>query len=461
ADELRYICQRIGFQCLKETLFDDAGRHLFDGDMDPRTLISYFPEFCGSLFNPEDAVDMFAGVAEHLPEEDFIDDIIAANLVLNYSPHLSPNTRTALPAVELREILKLTAVDMLKQYLRKWRQKRKVVSGLKDERIVAIVETVLARLYSHFREKDELQSLLDGPNQIVLNELEPALIEAGQLNLLFKLYRQRGEEAKLIEALSRLATGEWVDAEIDDPLSQMFALLSEKRNRPLVQQWGIWLTNRDPERALKLLTSSTSNRRGAKAEDDQLVLKQIQETNPTAASQFLEHLVLSKRNNSASLHMQLAQTCIDQLLSCLSEEPISKLWRAKAASYGSGRSESPYFSYFASTTPDSASKHVRLKTMLFLQGSSLYDPHVIWERLKPHENVFALELAIVEGRCGNDRAALTTLVHGLKRISVYRGGLGTSRLPQPEEGLFRVNKGYLAMVSALNFGFGVEEWSIF
>lgn len=112
----------------------------------------------------------------------------------------------------------------------------------------------------------------------------------------------------------RLVTGEWVDAEVEDPLSQMFALLGEKRNRPLVQQWGVWLTNRDPERAMKvllqrspgyyqdlihgsqLLTSSTSNRRGAKSGDDQLVLQQLQETNPAAAAQFLEHLVLSKRN---------------------------------------------------------------------------------------------------------------------------------------------------------------------
>ncbi|THG94292.1 hypothetical protein EW026_g7148, partial [Hermanssonia centrifuga] len=75
ADELRYVFQRIGFQCLTETLFDDAGKHFFSGSLDPRVLVSYYPELCGSLFESEEAVDVFSGVAEHMPPEASIDDI--------------------------------------------------------------------------------------------------------------------------------------------------------------------------------------------------------------------------------------------------------------------------------------------------------------------------------------------------------------------------------------------------
>ena len=50
-------------------------------------------------------------------------DVVAQNLVRNYSPHLSPNTREAPPTVELRNILSMTARDMLESYLRKWRRK--------------------------------------------------------------------------------------------------------------------------------------------------------------------------------------------------------------------------------------------------------------------------------------------------------------------------------------------------
>jgi hypothetical protein len=75
AEELRYLYQRIGFQCFTETLFEDAGRHLFNGELDPRLLVSYYPDLRGSLFTADDVMDVFAGVAEHMPQENSVDDI--------------------------------------------------------------------------------------------------------------------------------------------------------------------------------------------------------------------------------------------------------------------------------------------------------------------------------------------------------------------------------------------------
>ena len=73
--ELRYVYQRIGFQCLSETLFEEAGNNFFAGDLDPRALISYYPDLRGSLFNEKDTLDIYAGVAEHMPPESSIDEI--------------------------------------------------------------------------------------------------------------------------------------------------------------------------------------------------------------------------------------------------------------------------------------------------------------------------------------------------------------------------------------------------
>ncbi len=75
AEELRYVYQRIGFQCFKETLFDDSGKHLFNGELDPRILISFYPDLRGSLFTSDDSIDMFAGIAEHMPKEGSVDQI--------------------------------------------------------------------------------------------------------------------------------------------------------------------------------------------------------------------------------------------------------------------------------------------------------------------------------------------------------------------------------------------------
>jgi hypothetical protein len=54
------------------------------------------------------------------------------------------------------------------------------------------------------------------------------------------------------ELLSRLASGEWVDDTVHDPLSQMFALLNMKRDRESINEWCVWLVKRDRDRTLKV-----------------------------------------------------------------------------------------------------------------------------------------------------------------------------------------------------------------
>jgi hypothetical protein len=73
----------------------------------------------------------------------------------------------------------------------------------------------------------------------------------------------RGVVSKRCLSLRRLVEGDWMDDDIADPLSSMFTFLMEKRDRKLTQHWGIWLTKRDPERALKVCSSMRSRgRRG-------------------------------------------------------------------------------------------------------------------------------------------------------------------------------------------------------
>jgi hypothetical protein len=116
----------------------------------------------------------------------------------------------------------------------------------------------------------------------------------------------------------RLVEGEWTDTEIPDPLSDMFALLTARRNRALVQQWGAWLAGKDAERALTVgqcqaqffafgntshersrwrstvIGHHGSTKRGRKTEDEAATLQQIRAVNPEAGVRFLEHLVLQK-----------------------------------------------------------------------------------------------------------------------------------------------------------------------
>ncbi|KAF5384226.1 hypothetical protein D9615_003441 [Tricholomella constricta] len=420
ADELRYVYQRIGFQCFKETRFAEATNCFFDGEVDPRLVISYYPDLRGSLFTSDDSMDVFAGVAERMPPEASVEDIVR-----NYSPHLSPNTRSAPSTAELRKILVAEANEKLEVFLTRWRARR-IVEGGSDQAVggstnntrladpsVEVVDTVLGKLYAQLEKTQHLYSLLREPHHIVINEVEPVLERTGQYNALCMLYKEKGEEAKLLEVWSKLIDGQWTDEDVKDPLSDMIALLTEKRDRALTQHWGLWLTQRDPERGLKLLMPKDSGKRRERPDEDLALFESIKEANPAAGIQFLEYLVLQRRSSSHQLHTLLATSCIQQLSVALAQESVSKLWRAKAASYTSNRTDASFLSYFASTTPDSPHKRTRLKTVLFLAGSSLYDPAIVRSLLLERNKVLRLELAIVDGKLGNHRAALSTLVHDL------------------------------------------------
>ena len=74
-EELNYVYQRIGFQCFSETLFEDAGKSFFEGNLDPRLLVSYFPDLRGTLFTADDSINVYAGVAARMPSEASVDDI--------------------------------------------------------------------------------------------------------------------------------------------------------------------------------------------------------------------------------------------------------------------------------------------------------------------------------------------------------------------------------------------------
>ncbi|KAJ3777136.1 hypothetical protein FB446DRAFT_718785 [Lentinula raphanica] len=487
-EQLQYIYQRIGFQCFKETLFEDAGKYLFEGALDPRVLVSYYPQLCGPSNSTEDTVDMFAGVAEHMPTESSVEEIIAANLVRNYSPHLSPNTREAPSTSELRKILSLAAEDMLEAFLRKCRTKRVLENqglggkGGKGEAILttsrqdeyAVVDTVLVKLFAKSEKTRDLYALVHEPHHIVIPEVEPVLIKNGQYNALCELFQQAGDHEKLLEVWAKLIDGEWSDEDVSDPVQTMVTYLTNLNERgdrstlitQLTQKWALWLVpeKRAPDQGLKLLMScraparvggkrSTRHQRNqstpnpdliaqSEAEDQQL-LHRLREVNPSVALQYLEYLILQRGSKAQDIHMEYAMACTDELLGHLkNDEGIERLWRAKASSYFSSSTSSllgtlppsassssptsststplPFISYFASTTPDSPSKRVRLKNLLFLQASGLYDVNAVKQRILSasegddkkgkYKPLLALELAVLESKLGNHRSVLECLV---------------------------------------------------
>ncbi|KAL5523259.1 hypothetical protein ACEPAF_1526 [Sanghuangporus sanghuang] len=411
-EEIRYVYQRVGFQCLSETLFEDAGRHLLAGETDPRLLVRYFPDLRGNVLRTASPVDVYTGIAEHLPQESSIDEIVVANLVKNYAPHIEPDVESAPPTAELRRILNMTARDMLASYLRKYRTRRLLArpgSAVPQSAAVnAVVDTVLAKILAEADDTAELYTLVDETNDIVLEEVEATFEKNGQYNALCKLYEKAGKEDKLLEAWSKLVDGIWTDEDIRDPLAKMTERLNKTSNREQVQRWGLWLTKRDPDLGLKLITSRDSKR--SSPADESALLEKIREASLSAGVKYLEYLVLQKRRQDRNLHSQLVDVYVGQTLQFINDETTAKLWRAKASSYASSHNDVPFLLYFASTTPESESRNTRLKTALLLQGSSLYNVEKVLARIREHEKILKIEMAILYGKLGRHEEAIATLV---------------------------------------------------
>ena len=141
-----------------------------------------------------------------------------------------------------------------------------------DKALVEAIDTVLVKLLAESQDTEALHSLIESSEDIVVDEIEETLIDTRQYNALVKICRKRSDEGKLLEIwskcvtslrcfregltkdvlLSRLVDGEWTENDIQDPLGQMMALLSQSRDRGLVQRWGLWLIKRDPAAGLKV-----------------------------------------------------------------------------------------------------------------------------------------------------------------------------------------------------------------
>ena len=58
---------------------------------------------------------------------------------------------------------------------------------------------------------------------------------------------------------SRLVAGEVIDEDVHDPLESMFTYLTEKKDKDLIQEWGVWLLKWDSERAMKVHKQTSSH----------------------------------------------------------------------------------------------------------------------------------------------------------------------------------------------------------
>ncbi|KIK46201.1 hypothetical protein CY34DRAFT_9882 [Suillus luteus UH-Slu-Lm8-n1] len=500
AETLEYLHQTIAFTLFSQTRFVDAAPHFLAGALDPRILVSYFPELSRPLFTDGEEADMYDGIAKRMPIESSVDDLSEySNLsnspshpslpdyappplsdtpapnsptplpLRNYSPHLLPSTRDAPAAQEIHKILRDEAIVMIKSVLQGFK-------GQGQYKQQEVTDTALAILFARSGDTTSLISHLESTNSASLSAVEPVLLEAGEVGALCALLRARGDEGRVMEIWKGLVEGRYSDSSVLDPLSNMFALLESKqgRDRAMLRKWGVWLTVRDSERGLILLMSTKRSAKEKDREEDSAVLSELQQLHPGAARKFLEWLVIVRRRDDAELHAQFVQACVDELLECLQDESTSKLWRAKFASYTSQssqkhalspsstqlqRPQSSFLTYFVSTTPDSPSKRARLKTLFALQALSGYDAEMVKSQIvaSGFDKVLGLEVALLDGKMGMHRIALRSLALTLRDSVSAETYARTGGIVVPSKAVEACGMGEWGALFAAKGGPGVLE----
>lgn len=146
--------------------------------------------------------------------------------------------------------------------------------------------------------------------------------------------------------------------------------------------------------------------------DDSMIVEDLQAIDANAAYRYLEYAVVGKRSTDRELHEQLLGRLLEQAGEMVFDDGIKYHLEELDSEFRLQGEAQSYVEFFTEVAPHTPFKTLRLKLMLFLQGSAHYDLESASSRL---DNLKPLvtERAIVFGRLGRDAAALQLLARDL------------------------------------------------
>lgn len=462
---LSYIRQRGGallFMSLPhatgEEAFSDAELKaleevLLDSGLDPRVLLALVPELRDEIIQSPKGIWIFGGVKDTF-EQYLAKETVSTGkgTVASLNPKL---------------------LQFLRRFLIAWR-KKKGFGSVADESDV--FRTVDAALLSVILELDQHtpkglayvkpDSVRGDLNDVVDKGVDcfdraVELLESHhRLFVLSRLYQSRKMASDVLATWRRIVEGERDDGgELVDGENRIRDYLSKVSNQALVQEYGLWLANRNPKLGVQIFADDKA--RAPKFEPTQVV-PLLREKAPGAVKYYLEHLVFVKGHS----------TYVDELISYYLELVTGALRSSKAArdtmlavyeAYRALQPPKPTFHQFLTdnAVPGDEEWQSRLRLLELLGGPHPYDVAAIRARLadslpadQPAERLLVPETIILNGREHRHEDALRLLVHGLGDYdtaikycllggsSLYNtvreatvGGGGGNRLPKRRESL--------------------------
>ena len=235
-----------------------------------------------------------------------------------------------------------------------------------------------------------------------------------RLYMLSRLYQSRKMAAQVLATWKRIMEGEEdAGGELILGEQEVRNYLTNIKNHSLVQEYGVWLANRNPRLGVQVFADDNSKVQFEPTE----AVAILKEKAPGAVKDYLEHLVFGKH------HVQYVNDLIafylDTVLTQLeSSDEAKKILLQSYETYRALHPPKPtYRQFITDNTIDAEWWHNRLRLLQLIGGShgaaSKYDVHALRERLAPYSDELVPEMIILNGREGNHEEALRLLTHGL------------------------------------------------
>ncbi|KAI1771838.1 hypothetical protein F4818DRAFT_444832 [Hypoxylon cercidicola] len=413
-----YIRQRVGILLLtsflksEDTPFSDSELRameeiLVDSLLDPRVVLSLIPGIRNEVIETKRGMWIFGGVKSTAEE------FIASRGFDKGSS--TPNA------------LSQPVLHFLRRFLTAWRRKKGFGSVPDENEVFRTVDaallTVLLELDQHSTPgpakarsvRAELYELVDTGVEC-FNRAETLLESHHRLYVLSRLYQSRKMVADVLATWKRIIEGERDDgAELIDGEQRVREYLAKISSQALVQEYGIWLANRNPKLGVQVFAEDKG--RAPKFEPSQAV-QLLREQAPNAVKYYLEYLVFGKGhtiyvNELITYYLDIVVTRLRT--SAEAREVVISTYTAYRALHPP---KPTYRQFLTDNAPvDDEAWHSRLRLLQLLGGNHDYDLAVIRDRIASldsvAEDLLVPETIILDGRERKHENALRLLVHHL------------------------------------------------
>lgn len=390
---------------------------------------------------------------EHLPqalETALIEGGIDPRIVLVMLPEVQRDVRQGTQGIwvhqGLSQLLKTQSLTwskmsdapiefwmLLRRYLSSWQEKRGYASITDEELVFDSVDAALLRILLYLDQslprggglqlstRAKLNNVVDHwkgdfGNAVVLLE------EYNRLFVLSRLYQSRKMAKNVLETWRRIGNGEHDSGGEMTPAAiefQMRQYLVNIRNTALVEEYSMWLAQRNKDLAIQLLTDDACRVKLTPSN----IVAMLKSKAPEAVQQYLEHLVFKKHMDQYA--DDLIGYYLDSVLSVLesSEEARNSLSESYSTYRALEKPKPTYLNFIHENAPPQLWWQSRLR-LLQLLGTGSYAPTSsskeltysipkVLDRLTPFSEYLVSESIILDARQGRHKEALRLLTHGL------------------------------------------------